>query len=159
MAADKNCNWAWISSLPLPHILCFSSFMKHLDKSIRCSLPKWFYRCENPHQMEDVNYLMTTSTQSPDLLKMLSWNPPGSSALLSTSCPWLHVWSLTINATLSFTTTRNISRFALLCKSKQIQVWFSNRTGGLPESMESSFMLLNLFLNIWLRDDNFQAQK
>ena len=46
---------------PLPHILCFSSSLKHLENSNWCTFPKLFYRCLNHHQMEEVNYLMTMS--------------------------------------------------------------------------------------------------
>ena len=45
-----------------PQILCFGSSLKCLDNSTRCTFPELFYRCENLHQMEEVNYLITVST-------------------------------------------------------------------------------------------------
>ena len=43
----------------LPHILCSSSSLKHLDNSIWYTFPELFCRCEKPfplQQTEDVNY-------------------------------------------------------------------------------------------------------
>lgn len=42
---------------PFPHLLCFSSSLKHPGNSIWC-----FTDVKTPHKGEDVNYLMTLST-------------------------------------------------------------------------------------------------
>ena len=44
---------------PLSHILCFSCSLKYLDNTI-CTFSELFGRCSNHHQMEEINYLMTT---------------------------------------------------------------------------------------------------
>ena len=51
---------SWIDFV---HILCFSSFLMYLDNSIQYTCPELLCRCESPHQMEDVNCLLTMSTQ------------------------------------------------------------------------------------------------
>ena len=52
-----------------PHILCRSSPLKDPDSSIGCKFSKLFCICENPHQIENVKYLTTISTQP-----QASWN-------------------------------------------------------------------------------------
>ena len=63
-------NCKWVDSIRLSgdktHILCFTFSLKYLDivgiisdNSVWCTFPELFYRCWNPHQMEDINYLMT----------------------------------------------------------------------------------------------------
>lgn len=55
---------------PFLHILRFTSSLKYLDNHLRCLFPYLFYKCENPpHQVENVNYLMTLRTQPPNLLE------------------------------------------------------------------------------------------
>ena len=51
---------------PFPHVLLFSSCLKSRDSSIYAS-PGLFFRCQNQHQMEDINHLMTMSMQSSEL--------------------------------------------------------------------------------------------
>ena len=68
---------------PLPHILCFGSSLKYLDNSIWCTFPELFYRYENPHQMEEINYLMIMSMWPPGLPAPKDYNMnPCDTALL-----------------------------------------------------------------------------
>lgn len=52
------------------------------------------------------DYISLQSSSLTWVLKMPPWNPPGSLAFQSISCPRLLVWLFTIHPTLSFTTTQ-----------------------------------------------------
>ena len=60
--------WGLPRGRGFPHPLYFSSFLKYLDNSIWCTLPRFlsYFTNVKPHhhhhqQMEDANYLMTLS--------------------------------------------------------------------------------------------------
>ena len=44
------------------HILCFNSFLMYLDNSLQYTFPELLAGVKTPHQMENVNYLLTMST-------------------------------------------------------------------------------------------------
>ena len=71
-------NWAgpcgaFLGQTP-PHIICFSFSLKELDNIIWGTFPELFYRYENLHQMEDVNYLMTISIYPQDSWSLRIYN-------------------------------------------------------------------------------------
>ena len=67
------CNWAGAYGL-VPHLLCFSCSLKYLDNSIWRTFLSCFPDVKTPHQVGDVNYLMTMSTQPPGLLEPKDYN-------------------------------------------------------------------------------------
>ena len=59
---------------PLLHSLCWSASLKYLDNSIWSTFLSCFPDVKTPHQVGDVNYLMTMSTQPPGLLEPKDYN-------------------------------------------------------------------------------------
>ena len=89
MCSSSHCNPAGPYEACLeqafPHILCCSSCLKDPDNSIGCKFSELFCICENPHQIEDVKYLTTMSTQP-----QASWNPRTDLANLCDMTLWPH---------------------------------------------------------------------